>query len=416
MQLKEKIFYIILIFLSTQSVSSQSIFDKGPFNPFLDTIGHNNFLSVDFRYQVNSNAITNEFTYPFLFGGYIDNNLKNQVSPRLKARNRAGFILSTEINYRHNTDTTHFFSVGVRQQQFLHTLFAPDMFELIFRGNKQFAGKTATLHPFRYRYFDFQALALGAGKKINKNLTVAAEVSILRGGRFQEAVINHGTLYTEENGAYIDLNLDYHLTFTDRNTTYLSEMNGIGIATGFSASYNGNKFKVTANVRDLGVMRWMNLNHLEGDSSYRFEGKEIEDVLVLDNSVFDSFKADSLAKNLGFEKRKENNYYFLPTFIHINYVYYFSRKFYFYSGIEFIVNANYLPRLSLGPVYRPEGRWRITPVISIGGFGKADFSLAVEKFFGKGFYAAADLFIAEALIADKRTAGHGINLELIKAF
>lgn len=415
MQIRRTV-YLVFSFCAFITVANgQSLFNRGPFNPFQDTVKFKHLIYTEADYHVNSNAITNSFTYPFLFGGYIDNELKDQVSPRLSEQNRAGYQLSYGARYRYNRDSIYFFTAAINSRQFLTTGFTSDMFELVFRGNKPFAGEIAQLSPFYYTSFATQSVSLGAGKNLNDNFTVAAEVSVIGGSGFQQAVIERGSLYTEPDGAYIDLDLKYRLSFTENSQNFLNR-NGLGLSAGIYASYSNEKFMLTANFTDIGFVRWKGLNHMKGDSSYRFEGKEIEDVLVLDNSVFSSFRADSLAKDLGFETRKKNKTYFLPTFFGINYVYYFSRKIHLYSGINFLANANYYPRVSIGPVLLPGSSWRILPVMSFGGFGKADFSLAVEKFFGKGFFAGANIFLAEALVSPENTAGHGIKLLFIKAF
>ena len=95
--------------------------------------------------------------------GFITNEMKDAVSSKLKSKNQFGAGFRYEFSYRHRPDSmfgleNSYYQVGFRDIYHLDSRFNKDVFELYFRGNKNFAGKSADLGNFEFKQLFYQQL------------------------------------------------------------------------------------------------------------------------------------------------------------------------------------------------------------------------------------------------------------------
>ena len=107
---------------------------------------------------------------------------------------------------------------------------------------------------------------------------------------------------------------------------------------------------------------------------------------------------------------------FLPTTVHLNYLYKFSEKLTVAIGIKQMLNVSYKPRLYVKPIYYLNSSLIVAPTIAYGGFGGADLELGLAKKFNNHLLISANIFYIEYILLPKKTSGHGFNVSISKLF
>ena len=154
----KKLFTAIFIFIAYHA--SATDWNEWTFQP---KQAFRNSFGFSTEYYFASNAITNRFVSDFLRNSFIDNAKKDNISTKLTPLNKLGIESNTDIKYTHRNDTVFglpksFFSVSLTNRYHINSRFRKDVFELYFRGNKEYAGKKADLNDFIYNQVFYQQL------------------------------------------------------------------------------------------------------------------------------------------------------------------------------------------------------------------------------------------------------------------
>lgn len=380
-----------------------------------DSIVNTGYIHAGFDFHVNSNSVTNNFKNNFLYGGYISNEQKDQVSKRLRNVNVAGLDVRTGITGKSLLKNRTAVVAGLFYVEHYDAKFTKDFFELVFRGNSRYAGQTIDIAPLRVRSFTSQQLYLGFEKKSSEKLFVGGGVNIIRGGRFSSIELTRGKLHTEQYGTYVELDGNPDIQYTDRNQGRFSG-NGYGASLTLYGTYRLEKSLISAELRDLGFISWRNLNSFKGDGVYRYEGQYVEDIFSIDSTVFEKFEPDSVANQLGIQNVRSNKSYLLPATLHLNYQHFFNSELSMTVGIRQIFNASYRPRVYLRPEYYLSESLIIAATFSYGGYGRGDFEISAAKKISDFFIISANIFYFEQLILPRKSSGHGFGLNIVKTF
>jgi hypothetical protein len=385
-------------------------------NPaYVSESGDSDYIDVLGNAGYNSNTVTNAFTKKIIFGGFIDNGLKDQVSSRLKNVNRFGYDILAGINGRASLGSLSFVA-GLYYKEHFDLKFSKDLFELAFRGNSEYAGQTLNIAPLQYRYFDAQSLYVGLEKDLNEQLRVGGGVSFIRGGRFNQAFLKRGELYTEPSGAYIDVNGDPDISYSDKNKGFLSS-DGLGASLNLYGRYHiGEKSTLLLEARDIGFIRWKNLNNYSGDSTYRYDGFFIDDIFSINSGFLDRYNPDSLATDLKIQNTKKNISYLLPATFHIQYVQHVNSKISVSGGLKYTWNTNSLPRVYLKGIYYITETLIIIPAFGYGGYGRGDVELGLAKSFKDQYFVSLNGLFIEYVALPSKSSGLGLNFSFTKTF
>jgi hypothetical protein len=416
----KKIFFASLLVLTFTTLSAQQIYND--FNLFWKTdegnsIADKNFGGFNFDYSLNSNAVTNNFLLEYAREGFIDDDLKNETGRRLKAENRYGYQLFTSLSGKSAINEKVSIYAGLSARQINAAKFSDDMFNLIFRGNKMFAGEYADLYPFRYFSTDFQSLTIGLEKKcLNNKLRIWGGLSGVRGGHFRSATVYKGSLYTEPDGSYVETDINFRADITQGKPGLFGDYNGAGASLNGGATFESGKSMFAFSVTDLGFVKWNNVKVYSGNSIYRFEGKEINNLFSIDDSSFTSFDTDSVIKDAGIKVETDDVTSLLPAILKINYIYYHSPKIFLITGAQYILKTSSLPRVYIRPVLKLNKNFYFHLEAAGGGFGRVDAEIGVSALVKNTLGVNLNLFAAELIFAKSRTSGHGISFSLFKSF
>lgn len=356
----------------------------------------------------NANTITNSFFNTFyLTKRFLDESLKDNQSSKLTNNNRIGADIDGGMYYEHRNDTSKKilsdFFVAVRDREHVDARFHRDLFDLFFYGNKMFAGKTADLSDFSLNVLKYQQLqygwvkrddvpqstiSFGEGSEVkqSKHYTLGAAISLLKGQQHLSISTNKATLFTEQNGEYIDLSVQAQYAQTDTTHKNLDAWNGIGTSVDLFFSYSKDSSQtICFEASDLGAIWWnKNTTTASIDTSFHFEGVEVSNIFSFNNSVI-THSPDSIQAYI---TNKKNAVYrtVLPSLFHLFFEKkIISQKLSIQTGLQYRLAANYAPYIYLTTHYYFTSRFMASVHLAQGGYGNLHLGLAVAKDFGKGY-------------------------------
>jgi hypothetical protein len=260
-----------------------------------------------FYYYMGSNSINNQFASAVFKSEFLDEHIKN--SNYLKGKNIFGNDLysntyiavmpdslwgSSQLGYR----------IGFGTRQFRSLRFTDDLFNVVFFGNKDYAGKEAIFNNTKLRLLDFQEIQFGLFKDFNDdNLRVRLYfgLNLLKGQQFQMLNLYKGSLYTAETGEYLDLKTRLYYYTSDQSHKNFTDINGYGLSCNAYLKLENTKshFTFTFASQDLGYIVWNKKSYKTAiDTSMHFEGIEISNVLSLGQSNIHGLSKDSLMNTL----------------------------------------------------------------------------------------------------------------------
>jgi len=277
-------------------------------NPYA-TLGNNVFSFNDIKELANTKTIT-----PELISYALDKLSKDNIIYLGTELN----LINIGLNFRHK-DKTPFLSFGftVRQKNELNFQFNNDLFSLIYKGNKQFAGQTISLAPSLH-FLAYTDVGLAAacnlhlpkvGRFLDVSIKPAVRFRYIQGIANLNMPSNAITMLTEQDGRYIDFGFNYDIqlslpidtgtindilknkTGTASSTTganpninfnkIASELfnksgKGLGIDWGIKVALNPN-LSFNAGFTDMGYIKFAkNSITVSNHSTYRFEGYEVQ--------------------------------------------------------------------------------------------------------------------------------------------
>jgi len=237
----------------------------------LDTLATSKII-LHSGYFFSSNAATNRIATEYGRNGFITDEMKDGVSKNLKDKNRFGGGYDANLFFVFHPDTLKKnlgVYGGVRIRNHIDSRFSRDLFEVYFRGNKNYAGKTADFSDSEvssYQYKQFTAGLANAYPLHNGKLFLGLGINITAGRRFTKIESRHSTFYTHPDGEYLDGDFDITYQRDDSAKANLIPTEGKGIALNFFAEYenhSNNKFFI--GVENLGNIFWNLQYHYELD-------------------------------------------------------------------------------------------------------------------------------------------------------
>jgi len=148
------------------------------------------------------------------------------------------------------------------------------------------------------------------------------------------------------------------MALSDTNNKKLTSFNGIGASADiyFETPYKskiGKRSVLIVNANNLGFIHWRkNSVQYSSDSSLRFTGYQINNVLDLKDSTLNRINSDSLLRSLTNARREEFNVNIPTNLLIINKIYFGRQLFSLTTGFRHIFNANYIPYVFIEPEYR----------------------------------------------------------------
>ena len=314
--------------LVVYSLSAQIYNDKNysQLNNKFDSLKSN--LDISYNVYYSSNSFTNSFLSSIYNDSYISNEDKNLNN--ISENNILGSQENFNLSYIYMPDSIlHANNIGYRiaisHHKFNDLMFSEDAYNLLFKGNKMFAGDTAFMNNSNYKNFVYQEIEFGLfsqSKTLDKNnLTFYFGMSLIKVQEYNSLYFGKTSLFTEETGEYVELNANVNYLSSDSNYVDLYKINGVGTSINTFLSYTNNymDYRVDLSVNNLGFIYLMhNSFSLPIDTSIRFDGIVVEDIFNISEDDFNGISKDSLTDYYKSKKSKKNFYQILPNKIHLS--------------------------------------------------------------------------------------------------
>ncbi len=419
----KKLFSFLFICLPVISIHAQQ--SELLSSLFQDSAKTKNTILFTSDFLFASNAITNELAKTYFLNGFITDEMKDGVTKHLDAKNRLGGELSTELYFRHKPDSMFggrnwSWFIGIKNIDHINSKFSRDLFEVYFRGNKNYAGQTADFSDFNYLLVKYQQLQFGLSKSFKNhyaNCEAGAAIGLNVGQQLLRIQSPNATLYTQSYGEYLDLNSDIEIHTSDSLHKKFGTVNGFGLSTDlfFKASIQKKHF-FFARVSNLGFIKWNSQSaEVRSDTSFRFEGIEVTKLFDLFDTVT-TFTSDSAIIQSFLTDRKYKSYtLLLPAKFEVSYNMITGSHTKAGIGINYILHADYLPQTWLSFNYS----WKKNIVglnVSYGGYTTFGTGIFYQRTFKHSYVLSLGTnYINSLFNLDKATA-ENIHLTLYRNF
>ena len=343
------------------------------------------------RYQVATNAPSSELVWNIYQGKFLDRGSREAVSNRLQNMNGIGVDLDYGIYARHLPDSSKGLGwyINIADRTHAHGRYTRDLLNLAMFGNAMYAGETAELSNLYATFFTYKQFEAGILKQLSTKSgtwNVGVGLSFLAGNRNLELIIDEGSLYTDPDGEYLDGTLAGSIRTSSLTSSQFIDGNGLGMSAAIYLGYEGERFGISLAADDVGFLRWSkNITHTELDSTFRFEGVDIN-LFGSGGTSFTNLSVDSLFDGLITELESEPYLRAIPGRIRLEGFYRVNEKdLRVYAGIQHRIARRYVPYGYVGissPL--PKGFF-IDGRFAYGGFGSWHLGLEVRKRFKEVF-------------------------------
>ena len=304
--MKKILLYIFII-------SSLALYSQDKSNSY--RMKHNT-IQLNSHISLESNNLNTNLLNTLLYGGYIDDEMKDNWINTGYKNNKLNSEFINGIRYIFQNKNNRYFYLQISDINNLSSNFTDDFLKLILYGNFNYQGDTLDFSNTSIRINRYQQYKFGYNFNIIKdktNYNIGAALAYLSGNHYTQLNIDEGNLYTHEMGTSLDINYDIKTMMTDTSNFSPFTNNGNGVSLDFSLHINKEDNIIGVHMRDLGFIKWKKNSIINNtDSSFRFSGIEIEDfnnVTTFNDSILD----------ITFSK--QNNYFrsFIPSKITFSY-------------------------------------------------------------------------------------------------
>ncbi len=306
-----------------------------------------NQVSVIGLANVHTTSFPLEMSNKFLYGGFIDNDLKSRALSKHKTNNYFGLNAQAEIGYLSQIKSVFgiansFWGAKLTTNYLSFNKYSKDLFDLIFNGNTSSIGTPLSFDDTEFNFQQFNSIGFTYGLNFadvvgSGSIQISATPHLLIGTSFTDISITNGSLLTSANGEEIDIELQANYNTLD--TGNASGSLGIGAMIDLNLVYTSDKNTFAFSVTNLGSINWDTQQKYNVDTSFTFSGIEIEDVFNIKDSVIDvaGFQ-DSLLNNTPSKTSKA-----LPTLFSIYFQHKFTDKLSIKNWANYRLTTSYIP-------------------------------------------------------------------------
>ncbi len=372
-------------------------------------------------YLYNSTAVTNSFLNKQLYQQETPSiNESEPSAERLKEHNLLGLDANASITGTARlADTTLLVEAGIGYRDFSYLYFTRDLFRLAFLDYSEYVEKYAQIGESNMREYNYSSVFLGLHKVLSKNFQLGGRISLIKGGFYQEVNIEKGTVYLSDGGLLQnpsgELNARFQYYSQERQTSPFSADNGWGGAADLYAQICLKSSVIALEVKDLGFIRWKNMDTYIGDRDYTYSGYDIVDLLRPNNTGGDP-TPDEVAAELGIPKQRVNRTVMLPTKVQLSYLQKFSDDLSLKADVGYLFLPGSKPSARLTALIATSKALFVAPSVVIGGFGKVNTQLGVGLTVDQTWTLQLHVMALEYVLAPDRYSGHGLDVFIAKRF
>ena len=380
-------------------------------------------ISINAEYELGSNGIYNSLLNKFIYGGFIDKKIKDASNDNMRSLNVMGANMNYDMSVFFGRNSKYSYLIGIKDQVIFNSSFTKDFYQLLFYGNKPYLNETKNLSGSSINSLRFQELKLGfIWHKIDSTAKVGVSVSILKGQQLFYIKAKEGSsLYTNSDGTELVFNSDFNMALSDTNNRKNPfAYTGVGASADifFETPYKskiGKGSVLTVNANNIGFLHWFdNSVQYNSDSTFRFDGYKIDNLLDLQDTTLAAINRDSIIKNTT-NARKESFNVNIPTNLLIINKIRFTNKFVLGTGFRYLFNSNFKPYFFADAEYQLTSK--ITGVLHVayGGYSKLNVGLAFSYNSPAWFFKIGSNSL-QGYLSPSNTYGQGAFLSIAKKF
>lgn len=404
-----------------------SVFTLGGFSQynseFLNFEKTGRSVSVNAEYELGSNGIYNSLLNKFIYGGYIDQKTKDASNNSMKGLNVMGANMNYDVSVFFGRKSKYSYLIGFKDQRIFNSSFTKDFYQLVFYGNKPYLGETKNLSGSSINSLRFQELKLGfIWHKIDTTAKVGVSISILKGQQLFYIKANQGSsLYTNNDGTELQFSSNFTMALSDtsRKSNPLG-YSGVGASADifFETPYKskiGKGSVLTVNANNIGFLHWFdNSVQYSSDSTFKFSGYHIDNLLDLKDTTLAAINRDSIIKNTTNARHESFNVNIPTNLLIINKIR-FTDKFVLGTGFRYLFNSNFKPYFFTDAEY--EFTKKITGALHVGygGYSKLNVGLAFTYNSPSWFFKLGSNSL-QGYVSPKNTYGQGAFISIAKKF
>ncbi|MDG1147838.1 MAG: hypothetical protein P8N52_05980 [Crocinitomicaceae bacterium] len=363
-----------------------------------DTLELNQEFIVEGGGDFIGSAIQRELSGKFLFGGYIDNSIKDNSYHRHSTINRIGTYGGVHFEYRNykkklieNKNWGYLIKAGA--DVFGGGVYSKDLFGLVFYGNDPYKGETIDFSGSNFSFMSYQKLGFGM---IDSKSKSAISINLYNINSSLSANFKSGEITQDLNGDQLDFVLDGEVTLPTNGA--FSQGVGIGLDFDFKlpvSIFKGQTSYIQLQAKNIGIGYLHEKQKVYSiDTTLTFSGFQFEQ-LIGTNAIF----SDSLnvLDSLGINSVEKNNVVLLPGYFQVGKIvakntgkklqsFYGVRiyptlifKPYVYAGVHYSLSKSICFGLNGG--YGGFGKFRVGAYSSCN-FGKYSVGVASENVLG----------------------------------
>lgn len=386
---------------------------------FLNYSSMGRSVSANLNFDAGSNGLSSDLVNKLVWGGYIDKKTKDESAKYLRAKNNFGIDLNYDLSAFIKGNNKFDFLVGFKNQELLNATYTKDFFNLMFYGNQSYKGRFADLSNCNVNALRFQEVKFGAiMHKVDSVGKIGISLSFIKGEQLFYIKTNEvSSLYTSVDGSELLFNSNFNMALSDTNTRGLGSFNGIGASADlfFETPYKsviGKRSVLIVNANNIGFIHWRNNSvQYSSDSTLRFRGYSVTNILDLKDSTISRINGDSLLRNVA-NARTDNFNVNIPTNLLIINKIYFTEQFCGSVGFRYIFNANYKPYIFVEPEYRVKN---VTFGLhtGYGGYFRLNVGASVT-WSSKGWYLKIGSNSLQGYVVPKSAFGQGVFFSFAK--
>jgi hypothetical protein len=380
-------------------------------------------VSVNAEYEIGSTGIYNSLLNKFIIGGHINKNLKDASNKSMNNLNNLGANFNYDVSTFFGRNKKYSYLIGYKDQQIFNSTFTKDFYQLLFYGNKPYLNETKNFSGSSINSLRFQELKVGfIWHKIDTTAKIGVSISILKGQQLFYIKAKEGSsLYTNSDGTELVFNSDFIMAMSDTNNrknpfAYC----GLGASADifFETPYKGKLGKgsvLTVNANNIGFLHWFdNSVQYSSDSTFKFDGYHIDNLLDIKDSTLSAINRDSIIKNTT-NARKESFNVNIPTNLLIINKIQFTNKFALGVGFRYLFNSNYKPYFFTDAEYQITKQFSGSLHLAYGGYSKLNVGLAFV-YSSPGWFFKIGSNSLQGFISPSNTYGQGAFISIAKKF